>query len=96
MLHNTKKGYGIIAITLHWIVAVMIISLLSVGLYMVDLPPSDDKWYIYGIHKAIGVLLLTLVCIRGTYRLLSIQPTLPETIPALQISVAKANWDSMY
>lgn len=96
MLRNTKDSYGTVAITLHWIIAIMISSLVSVGLYMVDLPANDNKWYIYGIHKAIGVLLLTLVVLRAIYRLSNVQPTLPEKIPSFQINIAKINVFALY
>lgn len=53
-------------------------------------------WYIYGIHKATGVLLLALVCMRAIYRLSNIQPALPETIPSFQINIAKINVFALY
>ena len=47
MIKNTNSSYGLIAIALHWVVAVWIVGLFVLGLYMVDLGYYDDwklKW----------------------------------------------------
>ena len=51
---------------------------------MVSLEPSDQKWEIYGLHKATGVIVLTLVTLRLSWRLINIIPDLPKTMPGLQ------------
>ena len=84
MLKNTTESYGIITRLLHWIVGLAIITMLCVGFYMADLEPSDQKWQIYSLHKATGVLVLALVIIRFSWRLINIIPDLPKTIPNLQ------------
>ena len=35
---NTENGYGVVAVALHWLMAVILIGLVAVGLYMVQLP----------------------------------------------------------
>ncbi len=53
---------------LHLIMALAMITLLGMGLYMSDLEPSPAKWQIYGIHKAIGMLVLAFVIFRIFWR----------------------------
>jgi len=96
MLKNTDTTYGSVARTLHWAMAIIIITLLIVGFYMTSLPPSDDKWYIYGIHKATGLLILMLASIRLVYRLSSIQPPLPKTVPVVQAKLSKLDIIALY
>ena len=41
---NTRTGYGLVAITLHWVVALTVIGLAILGLWMVDLS-YYSPWY---------------------------------------------------
>lgn len=75
-LKNSHKHFGVIAILLHWIMAVLIIGLLAVGLYMVSLPLGIQKLKLYGWHKELGLLALALVSLRFVWRLSNITPTL--------------------
>lgn len=62
-LKNTKETYGYIARAFHWVMALIVLSLLGVGFYMSDLEPNPFKFQIYGLHKSFGLLLLFLaVC----------------------------------
>ncbi len=46
----------------------LIIGMLSVGLYMVSLPVNPLKFQIYDVHKGIGVTILTLAFLRLAWR----------------------------
>lgn len=76
----TKTVYDPVAVLLHWGMAVLIIALLAVGMYMSDLLPSDPyKWPLYGMHKAVGIIVLALVLVRIAWRGLNPPPTPLET-----------------
>jgi cytochrome b561 len=90
MLKNTLQSYGSVTKILHWTIALLIISLLGVGLYMTDMPDGDQKWYIYDVHKEIGMLVLTLVLIRVLWRLTNKNPELSVRLPHWQRTTA--NW----
>lgn len=88
---NNENHFGVIAISLHWIMAVLIIGMLAVGLYMINLPASDFKFELYGLHKATGVAVLTLAIIRLFWRLSNITPRL--NLPSWEvISSRLAHW----
>lgn len=72
---NTSDTYGLIHITLHWVMAMMLAVLLPLGLWMTGLD-YYDPWYRKGpdLHRAIGVLLGLLLVLRLVWRLLGIQP----------------------
>jgi cytochrome b561 len=67
---NTREGYGLVAIGLHWLVAVTVLGLFGLGLWMVELT-YYDPWYrtAPGIHKAVGVLLFIALVLRLLWRL---------------------------
>ncbi len=75
---NTGKGYGWVAIALHWLVALVVFGLFGLGLWMVELS-YYDPWYRQApaIHKALGVLLFLAVVGRLAWRGLNPLPALP-------------------
>ena len=96
MIKNTSTTYGLIARLLHWVLAILIITLISVGLYMSELPNSEDKWRMIGMHKATGMLVLSLVIVRVIWRLMNVQPELPKSVPAILARLAHANIFILY
>ena len=73
---NSKARFGVVAISLHWIVAILIIGLLAEGLYMVSLPINLEKLKLYGWHKEFGFLVLFLAIFRIIWRLSNQMPEL--------------------
>lgn len=78
MWRNTEQAYGIIAIALHWLVAVVVLGLFGLGLWMVNLT-YYDTWYrtAPSIHKSVGVLLFLVMALRLLWRLVNPRPA-PE------------------
>lgn len=66
---NDRKGYGLVAVFLHWLVAVVVIGQFGLGLWMRSLD-YYDTWYRLGPwwHKGIGVTLLGLLLARLLWR----------------------------
>lgn len=74
-LVNTQAAYGLVAVLLHWLVAIAVVGLFTLGLWMVELSYYDD-WYrrAPAIHKAVGVLLFVIVLLRLGWRARGPQP----------------------
>ena len=72
---NTATRYGLVAIVLHWVVAVTVIGLAILGLWMVDLSyyspyyRSAPFW-----HKSIGLALFAVLVLRILWRLFTPRP----------------------
>jgi cytochrome b561 len=79
-LKNTKDGFGIISIIIHWLMALLIIGLLAEGLYMERISISVQKLELYGLHKEFGILVLMLVVVRLIWRIENITPSLDSLI----------------
>jgi len=75
MWRNTEHHYGLISITLHWLVALAVIGLFALGLWMVELG-YYDPWYRRGpdLHKSIGILLFSVMIIRLFWRISNKRP----------------------
>jgi cytochrome b561 len=70
MWRNRPTAYGLVAMTLHWLVTVVVIGLFALGLWMVELTYYDD-WYrtAPNLHKGIGVTLFLALVGRVLWRL---------------------------
>ena len=77
---RTEPRYGLMAIVLHWVLAVFILSVFAVGVYMADLPFSLAKLKLVNWHKWAGVTILALSVWRLVWRLRPRPPALPMRI----------------
>jgi cytochrome b561 len=84
------QKYKISSRILHWLMAVIIISLLAVGIYMTNFLPKDaaNRMEIYNLHKSFGVLALILIAVRIINRAVFTAPALPETINRFEQKLA--------
>lgn len=80
---------------IHWIMAALILSMIGLGLMMVD---SLALWRNTGLwlHKLGGVLVLALVILRLALRFTYQPPPLPSDIPLLQQRVASMSHIILY
>ena len=75
--------YTLVAILLHWLLALVILGMFGVGVYMSDLPFSPLRLKLYNWHKWAGVCFLALSVLRLLWRLTHRPPALPHTITQL-------------
>ena len=93
---NAAGRYGGVAKTLHWGMALLILGMLAVGIYMVDLPGTPDKFTLYGWHKSFGATILVLAFLRFCWRLTNPQPALPEHMKPLERLLAHLSHYALY
>ena len=80
MLKNTQDSYGLITKIFHWLIAFAILGLITVGLSMTDMPSSPEKYELYGMHKASGVMVLMLVILRILWRISNKEVMPPKSL----------------
>ncbi|HSJ48342.1 MAG TPA: cytochrome b [Gammaproteobacteria bacterium] len=75
MWRNSRQQYGIISITLHWLVALLVFSQFGLGLWMVELDYYDG-WYQRApdLHKSIGITLFGIMVLRLFWRYVNPRP----------------------
>ena len=90
-----EERYNRVAITLHWLTALLIVANLSLGLAMVPLPISPRKleWYLW--HKSIGITIFTLTSLRLVWRAVRPHPP-PVPMPPWQRRAALASHALLY
>ncbi|NWL16493.1 cytochrome b [Pseudoalteromonas sp. Scap03] len=76
MFKNSKTGYGLMAIFLHWLMALTVFGLFGLGLYMVELT-YYDSWYkgSLDLHKSIGLSLAAVFVFRLLWRRFNVKPS---------------------
>ncbi len=87
---SESSHYTRTAKTLHWLMSLVIFSMLALGFYMSDLPLSPEKLKLYSWHKWAGVTLFLLVIIRLGWRITHTPPAMPDQMPQLQRRAAYA------
>jgi len=95
-MQQSAQKYGMVAMTLHWTVAALIVFAVVLALYMGGLDRGNTKDLILGIHKSVGLTILLLTCGRGVWRLTHPAPPLPHTMPILQRHLAHATHALLY
>lgn len=90
-------NYSAFSRLLHWVMALLILSMLPVGFLMVQ--PGWERsvqnaLFIY--HKNLGVLLLLLITLRLVWRLRHPAPPLPSTVPPVQVRAAHFSHLGLY
>ncbi|QDG77880.1 cytochrome b [Labrenzia sp. PHM005] len=97
MYRNTPTGYGRIAITFHWLMAMLILGMLGFGLYLDRLPQSDPRLFgLYQLHKSFGFVVLALAALRLVWRLLNPSPKLPDGMPVWERLAAHLGHIGLY
>lgn len=93
MLKNTDKSYGLVAIAMHWVMALLIFGLFGLGLYMVELS-YYDSWYRGSLilHKSIGMTLLLLWMARVVWRWFNISPKADTPNRRERLEQIAAHW----
>ncbi len=91
-----NQQYTRTAIALHWLMAVLLAAIFSVGIYMHELPLSPWKLQIYSWHKWAGVTAFLLVLVRLGWRFTHRPPDLPSAMPRPIRLVAHAGHALLY
>ena len=76
---NTRIRYGTVAMTLHWLIALLLIGNLCSGFLLANVLPDDVWWHVSAVqlHKSIGLTILMLSVLRLGWRLVNPIPPLP-------------------
>jgi cytochrome b561 len=86
-MNTSAKHFSGPARLLHWLMAVLIVTMLFVGAGMVT-SVSERHQSLIALHKPLGIAILILVLIRIVVRLRNGAPPLPASVPGPQRFVA--------
>lgn len=88
--------YSNVAVTLHWLVAALIVAQVWVGFTFHDMPRGPARMDLFTWHKTIGATILLLGLVRLAYRLKNPPPPFPEELPKWERFAAVWNHRAFY
>ncbi|HTV84288.1 MAG TPA: cytochrome b/b6 domain-containing protein [Dyella sp.] len=94
-MRRSPDQFVFAARVLHWLMAVLIVSMLFIGVGMVASVSERHAWLI-SIHKPLGIAILLLAVVRLIVRLRNRPPPLPADLPAVQKLAAYASHYLLY
>jgi cytochrome b561 len=94
------RKYPAVWRALHWLMALLVLTLIPVGLWMTSRGEADI-WgeltdSLYSWHKAIGFSVLLLMVIRILFKLLLATPPYPDSLPRMLQLAAKGLHHLLY
>lgn len=96
MLLNDRTRFGVVTRILHWAMAAGILATLPIGLWIANAPPSLALIPWFGVHKTIGLTLLTLLLLRLAWHRITPPPgPLPGGSPSAD-HLARATHRAFY
>ncbi|MCR9177323.1 MAG: cytochrome b [Alphaproteobacteria bacterium] len=71
---NSSERYGGLAKVFHWLTALAIVGMFPFAWWMTELKIGPQMFQMYGLHKSVGILVLTVTVFRLGWRLLNPKP----------------------
>jgi cytochrome b561 len=92
-----SRRYTLVAIILHWVMALGIAVLAVMGLVMVHANLSSMRQFqLYQLHKSIGITVLLAAVLRLLWRLTHRPPELPDAMPKIERTAASGSHLMLY
>lgn len=91
VLRNGPDEFGLISRLIHWGMALLLISLLALGLRIAAMEPSLSTLWLYGLHKTLGLTALALLLLRVIWHLISPPPG-PQATGWMRLFIKAWHW----
>lgn len=88
--------YGMPAIVLHWVLAVLIAAMAGLGWYMMTVEKQPQGPWYFDLHRSIGLVVAVLVLARLAWRLTHGPAPLPASLRRWQVRLASATHWLLY
>ncbi len=95
-LMHGRWQYGVPAILLHWILALLVVVMAALGWTMLAFEDSPGSSWYFDLHKSLGMIVAGLVLLRWLWRIGHRPGPLPAQVPVLQARVAVLTHWLMY
>jgi cytochrome b561 len=95
-MRNDRAHWGAISIGLHWLSFLLVATMATIGLLMVDMANSPSKIKVYALHKSIGLTIFALTALRLLWRLSGRVPEPVPDTPGWQHAIANLTHWGLY
>jgi cytochrome b561 len=83
---NSAERYGFLGQTLHWVIVAGLIA----SYFIAEAAEDDEVGDLMGLHRSVGLTILSLAILRLLWRLLDRRPPWPATMVAYERVIARA------
>lgn len=94
-LRPPRSRYSSVAMSLHWLIAALIIGNIGLAWYFNTLKGPAEVAPLM-LHKSIGITVLLLTLVRLAWRFVGAPPKLPETMRPWEARIARASHGLFY
>ena len=84
------------AVYLHWALAVLLVSQVALGWYMMSIEDAPGSGWYFSLHKSTGLVIFSLVAARLVWRLTHPRPPLPASVPTWESRLAWVSQALLY
>lgn len=88
MTAKNLERWGAVSQSLHWLIALLIVTIATVGLVMDELPKTPKYFWVFTLHKSLGITVLALAVLRLGWRLYAGAPPPVPGTPRWQARIA--------
>ena len=92
---STKSRYDLVAIVLHWVIAVLILGVGALGLSFESIPRASRLFYI-NLHTTVGLVMFGLILMRLLWRLTHPAPAADESWSPLVVLASRLTHKALY
>jgi len=93
---DVNERYSLIARSIHWLTALMVLTMVPAGLIMIRIDGGALQNQLFDFHRSVGIVLMILTLLRLAYRLTHAPAPLPDSMPGWQKFAAKATHVFLY
>lgn len=84
------------AIYLHWVLALLIVSLVGIGWYMMSIEDDPGSDLYFNLHQSFGMVVFGLVLLRMIWRATHRPAPLPMRLPKWQVNLSRMTEWALY
>ncbi len=91
-MKNTQTHYGWMSRLLHWTIALLVATqfgLIYIKRYILEKGSEQASFYMNGLHKPLGLVLLVLVLFAMFWQSINLHPQLPASMSKLERILAR-------
>jgi cytochrome b561 len=88
--------YGMPAIVLHWLLALLIAGMVALGWYMMSIEKQPQGPWYFDLHRSVGLMVAALVVLRVLWRLTHGPAPLPASLPRWQVRLSSTTHWLLY
>lgn len=89
---NKRDDYGWVAVTLHWLLFLLLVGLVASGKYSESLSVGSKNTALIDIHKQVGIAVFMLMMFRLLWRLINITPQAIATNILARLTAFLVHW----